>query len=163
MLLQLLLVFELVIIGLRASNGRVSIIPVIVSAGPTITFSHVSLVDEKFTRFKLSSMFSMTSAVLTTLCFGIGGAFDFGTSNSQVVIFSELFDSDVDRFVFVDRLTKLEAPVTDDVCGFNIRFTTEFSTTLGDDFRGGSGGAAESYGFKRIIIIINTYIENNFT
>lgn len=146
---MLVVVLEFVMIGLRASNGRVSIIPVIVSAGPTMTFSHVSVALEKFMRFKLSSMPSIAFAVLTTLCFGIGGAFDFGiqsaliTSNSHVLTFSELFDSDADKFELVDKFTRLDAPVTD-VCGFNIRFTTEFSTTLGEDFLGGNGGAAES-------------------
>lgn len=125
-------------IGLRVSSGRVSMIPLIVSAGPTITLSHVSSQTfDKFICFKLSSM---SSAAFTTLCFGTGGAFVFGTSNSHVVIFSELFDSNADKFVLFDKFTRLDAPVTQ-FCGFSIRFTAELSATLGDDLRGGNGGA----------------------
>lgn len=77
-------------------------------------------------------------------CLGIGGAIVFGTSKSHDVMFSELRDIDVDILTLVDKFTRLEAAVTLlVVCGFSNRFT-ELSTTLGDDLRGGSGGAAGS-------------------
>lgn len=136
--------------GLRASNGRVSIIPEIVSAGPTITLSQSSSRAEKDTCLSSSSMVSISSDGLPiegvasgTLCLGIGGATVFGTSNSQHVIFSELRDNEADILVLDDKLTRLEAAVTLLVCGFSNRFT-ELST-LGDDFRGGNGGAAGSW------------------
>lgn len=141
LLLLLLVKFIFVPIGLRVSNGRVSIIPLIVSAGPTITLSHGSSMFVKLIlfSFKLSSI---SSFVLTILCFGTGGAFVFGTSNSHVVIFSELFDISPDKLVLFERFTRLDAPVTFE-CGFSIRFTIELSATFGDDFRGGNGGAVK--------------------
>lgn len=70
----------------------------------------------------------------------MGGAIELGTSNSQNVIFSELRLSDDDMVELVDKLTRLDADVTLLIeCGFSIRFT-ELST-LGDDLRGGKGGA----------------------
>lgn len=138
LLLLLLVKFIDVPIGLRVSSGRVSMIPLIVSAGPTITLSHVSSTFVKLICFKQSSI---SSVAFIILCFGTGGAFVFGTSNSHVVIFSELFDSNADKFVLFDKFIRLDAPVTH-VCGFSIRLTAELSATFGDDFRGGNGGAA---------------------
>lgn len=133
----LLLNVVFVTIGFRASNGRVSIIPVIVSASPTIIVAGSSIFV-KLIRFKSFSIL-LSFDVVDVLCFGTGGAFDLGTSNSHDVIFSELFDNDVDKFVFDDKFTKLDAPDTH-VCGLSIRFT-ELSATFGDVFRGGNGGA----------------------
>lgn len=148
LLLLLLVKFILVPVGLRVSSGRVStpyvMTPLIVSAGPTITLSHGSSMFVIRMCFKLSSI---SSFALTILCFGTGGAFVFGTSNSHVVIFSELFDINPVRFVVFDRLARLDAPVTFvafetfGCCGLSKRFTIELSATFGDDFRGGNGGA----------------------
>lgn len=126
--------------GLRVSNGRVSIIPLIVSAGPTITLSHDSWSK---LQCRIPSSISSLSAFITTLCLGTGGAVVFGTSNSQLVIFSELFDSSADKFALFVKFTRLDAPVTLAVCGFSIRFTAEQSATFGDAFRGGNGGAVK--------------------
>lgn len=127
---------DIIMIGLRASRGRVSINPVIVSAGPTITLSMSSSVVLNTCR----SLATVCTTGLGTLCFGIGGAIELGTSNSQNVIFSELRLSDDDMVELVDKLTRLDADVTLLMeCGLSIRFT-ELST-LGDDFRGGKGGA----------------------
>lgn len=138
-LLLVLLKFVAAPMGLRVSIGRVSMIPLIVSAGPTITLSPSMPVKLIF--FNPSSMSSAILAILATLCFGTGGAFAFGTSSSHVVMFSVLFDSNADKFELFDRFTRLDAPVTFWICGFSCRFTTELSATFGDALRGGNGGA----------------------
>lgn len=151
MALLLLLLVKLIIvvpwaIGLRFSIGRVSMMPLIVSAGPTITLSHDSwwsTFSNKLQCLKLSSISSL-NAFITTLCLGTGGAATGGgTSNSQLVIFSELFESSADGFALFVKFTKLDAPVTLAVCGLSKRFTAELSATLGEALRGGSGGAVK--------------------
>lgn len=129
--LAVLLVSLPVTIGLRASSGRVSIMPVIVSASPTIIIAGSSML------VRLVRSLSASFASVGVLCLGTGGALPLGTSNSQVVTFSELLDVADDKFV--DRLTRLVVTVTLAV-GFSERFT-ELSATLGDVLRGGNGGA----------------------
>lgn len=137
-LLPLLVRFVHVSMGLRVSIGRISMrqsmMPLIVSAGPTMTLSHGPSIFVKLIRFKPSSM---SSLLLATLCFGTGGAFALGTSNSHAVKLSE---DDAVAFELFDEVTRLFALC---ICGFNNRFIAELSATFGDALRGGSGGAAE--------------------
>lgn len=90
-------------IGCRASSGRVSIIPTIVSAGPTITLSSSSSLKGFWSGglggavILLHGQLAMTGAGVGSLvwCFGTGGAFVLGTwlsllARAEVDRFSEL-------------------------------------------------------------------------
>lgn len=120
-----------------------------VSAGPTITLSHDSWSK---LQCRISSSMSSLSAFITTLCFGTGGAVVLGTSNSQLVMFSELFEWSADKFALFVKFITLDAPFTLDVCGFSIRFTTEASATFGDAFRGGNGGAVKLWAAPEFMV-----------
>lgn len=141
----------LITMGFLASGGRVSMIPVIVSAGPTMTLSQVSFGSIKFSRLNSSSVWSILHDVFNeTLCLGTGGATVLGTSKSQVVMFSVLCEKTAIEFVVKDRFIRLDAELTCAcVFGFSIRLI-ELST-FGDDFRGGSGGASGSCFFTSLM------------
>lgn len=147
--------------GFRDSRGRVSMMPMMVSAGPTMTLSLSSALwsvsreslsvlwaahNCSFTRLTLRG----SGGTVTMLCFGIGGATDWGTSKSHMVTFSLLqwwvVVADASRLHMLDVAIALELR-PEECGGFSIRLTTElltFTSILGDDLRGGSGGAISS-------------------
>lgn len=130
-------------IGLRASSGRVSMMPVIVSGSPTMIIAGSSMLVG-LARLSSALMFGSLVAVVATdadaaaavvvvLWRGTGGASPAGTSNSQVVTFSELRDTTA--------------------VGFSDRFT-EPSAKHGDVLRGGNGGAVRlSFAFSASVAI----------
>lgn len=90
---------------LRNSSGRVSMRPLIVSAGPTITKWSSSCSAAAATvgggtagAFTGSNGgLAAAAATATVLCLGMGGASACGTSKSHVVTFSELRAAGADR------------------------------------------------------------------